>query len=105
MPQGRLIIRVISFYLFTSALTMSWSRDKLAMLLISTFQSADTKYALAVAHLVLVTCMYYDSEREIVFFMNVTEACPENIKHLTLKPPVPHIFGFSFFISTLSTTI
>ena len=23
---------------------------------------------------------------------------------LTLSPPVPHIFGFSFFISTLSTT-
>ena len=24
--------------------------------------------------------------------------------HLTLQPPVSHIFGFSFFISTLSTT-
>ena len=46
---------------------MSWSRDKLAMLLISTFQSADTKYALAVAQLVLVTRMYYESERKIGF--------------------------------------
>ena len=28
--------------------------------------------------------------------------CPNN---LTLQPPVPHIFGFSFFVSTSSTTV
>ena len=70
MAQERLIVRVISLYLFTSALTIRSyvivERQTCNVVDLNfSIRRLATKYALAVAQLVLVTCMYYDSERGI----------------------------------------